>query len=158
MSPCAVSRSACGRPSRLSSVNSANRLSAPNTTPITLPLPPISCAPPITQAAMACSSSPWPTSVETPPKPPSRMPAVTALRAEMTKQAMRVRSTRMPASSAARGLSPTAKTRRPNTVPCSPHQASAATTSRTITDSGSWPITGTSRNTKRPKARKLSGR
>ncbi len=91
---------------------------------------------------MACSSSPWPTSVDTPPKPPSRMPAVTALRAEMTKQAMRVRSTRTPASSAARGLSPTANTRRPNTVPCSPHQASAATTTRTMTESGSCPMTG----------------
>jgi hypothetical protein len=66
-----------------------------------------------------------PTSTETPPTPPSRIPAVTAARAEMTKTAVRTEATWTPASCAARALSPVAKTRRPNTVPCSPHCASA---------------------------------
>jgi len=80
---------------------------------------PISWTPPITQAAIACSSRPTPTPTETPAKPPSMIPPVTALNAEMTKAAMRVAETRTPASSAARGLSPTANTLWPNTVTCS---------------------------------------
>ena len=57
----------------------------------------------------------------------------------MTNTPRRTNSTRTPASSAARGLSPTANTRRPNTVPCSPHCASAQTAARTATASGKYP-------------------
>ena len=49
---------------------------------------------------MACSSMPFPAITETPEKPPTRMPAVTAPRDETTKAVTRTVLIGMPASSA----------------------------------------------------------
>ena len=71
-------------------------------------------APPSTAAVMAWNSRPIPTCEVTPANPASRMPAITAEVAEITKAAVRTRGTFTPESAAARSLSPTARTRRPN--------------------------------------------
>ena len=133
MSPCSPSRSGLGQPSRFSSVNSACKVRAPAIAPAMVPRPPKSFAPPSTVAEMADSSCPSPTLVDTPEKPPKRIPAMTADVEEAMNAPMRTRAVGTPDSRAARGLSPRAMSCLPHPVRCSRYPAATATTSRMMT-------------------------
>ncbi len=93
-----------------------NRIStmAPMTVRAYPPMPPMSEVPPMTTAAMVWNSSGSPTVPEAlPVKPRYRIPVMPAKAPETAKVATHIRSGRTSASSAARGLEPRAKRRRP---------------------------------------------
>ena len=82
----------------------------PSTTPRIEPRPPVSAAPPITQAAMDCSSMPRPPPgwIE-PTRVAASTPAKAAMMPAMAKAMVLVRSGLMPIATAALRLPPTAK-------------------------------------------------
>src|SRR6478672_8080440 len=92
-------------------------MSAPQAAPIALPRAPERLAPPMTQAAMACSSKPVPAvGTPAPRRDVSSTPPTAASTPEITYTAVVTMATGTPASRAASGLDPTAYTYRPNTV------------------------------------------
>src|SRR6476659_9192512 len=92
-------------------------INAPQAAPIALPRAPDRLAPPMTQAAIACSSNPVPAvGTPAPRREVNSTPPTAASTPEITYTAVVTRATGTPASRAASGLDPTEYTYRPKTV------------------------------------------
>src|SRR6478609_5193754 len=123
--------------SRLPPLLSTPMISAPQAAPIALPRAPDRLAPPMTQAAIACSSNPVPAvGTPAPSREVSSTPPTAASTPEITYTAVVTTATGTPASRAASGLDPTEYTYRPNTVRVSTNQAMAVMTTKMISRLG----------------------
>ena len=116
-------------------------MTTPRQVPITETWPPASTAPPITGAAKEriSQSSPmvgWPSCR----RATASMPAMAASSAESTWAATTTRPTRMPESSAAWRLAPTASICRPSTIRSNSSQTPTMAISGTISIGGSPPM------------------
>src|SRR6478752_5576338 len=112
-------------------------ISAPHTAPIALPRAPDRLAPPMTQAAMACSSNPVPAvGTPAPRREVNSTPPTAARTPEMTYTAVVTTATGTPASRAASGFDPTEYTYRPNTVRPRTNHAIAVITTKMISRLG----------------------